>query len=471
MAGLVDTTYQRSPIWLQQIGVAAYGWWWYHRRFGEHFHAEVAALHERERWSAGRFLELQENRLDKLLTAARASSYYGRMIGDLAPGNAFQRLAQLPQLSKETLRTRASALLTQAQLPRRTMIMKTSGSTGTPSEIYYPPDVHEIELAVSEARSLNWAGVNFRDRRAMFGVRKVCRFEQRRPPFWRYSPAEDLAYASIYHLSDANIPHYIEFLRRFRPKVVMGYPSALGTLAAFAVENRMLPAPATAVITTSETVLPETRTLIEQAWSCRLFDRYGAVENCLFASQCEYGAYHVSPEVGIVEILDDAGNPAAPGELGTVVCTGLLNELQPLIRYAIGDMARWAIDQSCRCGRQMAIIEGVEGRYEDMCYTPDGRRVLRFDTVFKGVSAIGEAQVVQCALHEFEIRVVPKAGYSSADEARLIANMRLHVGDLTIRVVRVDAIARSSSGKFRAVLCQIPAEEKARLRARHMAQV
>ena len=62
----------------------------------------------------------------------------------------------------------------------------------------------------------------------MFGVRKVCAFEQRHPPFWRKSPAENLAYCSIYHLSSAYLPDYLAFLRDYRPEIVMGYPQRTG---------------------------------------------------------------------------------------------------------------------------------------------------------------------------------------------------------------------------------------------------
>jgi hypothetical protein len=40
--------------------------------------------------------------------------------------------------------------------------------------------------------------------------------------------------------------------------------------------------------------------------------------------------------------------------------------------------------------------------------------------------------------------------------------MRLHVGDATIRVRSVPAIARTASGKFRAVVCRVPRDERAR---------
>ena len=64
----------------------------------------------------------------------------------------------------------------------------------------------------------------------------------------------------------------------------------------------------------------------------------------MLAFQCEYGRYHVSPEVGIIEIINVEGQPCSLGELGEVICNGLNNFLQPLIRYQIGDVARWAIN-------------------------------------------------------------------------------------------------------------------------------
>jgi len=297
----------------------------------------------------------------------------------------------------------------------------------------------------------------------MFGVRNVCPFDQEYPPFWRFSPAENMAYASIYHLSSRFLPQYVEFMRSYQPDRVMGYPSALETVARYALERRDLPACAKAVITTSETVTEQAREAIEAAWQCRLYDRYGAVEGCLLASQCEYGRYHVSPEVGIIEIVDHDSKSVPPGMTGEVICTGLQNILQPLIRYRIGDVARWAVDQRCRCGRQMPILESIEGRFEDICYTPDGREMLRFDTVFKGVENIREAQVVQEKLDSFTIYLVPVNGFGIQDIETIKGNMQLHVGDVHTEIKPVEVIRRSESGKFRAVVCNLSPEEKRRI--------
>jgi phenylacetate-CoA ligase len=274
-----------------------------------------------------------------------------------------------------------------------------------------------------------------------------------------------LAYASIYHLSPDNMRSYVDFLRNYKPSVVMGYPSALQTLAEYAIEHDYLPAPAEVVITSSEILSERARQAIEQTWQCSVRDGYGAVEGCVFAFQCEFGSYHVSPDVGMTEIIAETGAPCHPGELGEVVCTGFHNLLQPLIRYRLGDQARWAVEQRCRCGREMPILERIEGRHEDMCVTPDGRSVLRFDTVFKGIETIREAQVVQERADLFRLLIVPSRDYDELTHAKALAeNMRLHVGSSArVEVTTVSEIPRSASGKFRAVVCRLSEEEKRRL--------
>lgn len=463
MATFVDRVYSSSPIWIQQMMVSLWGVWWYTRRYGAQFKKLLPEIKERDSWTADQFRDYQTRKLNELLLIAQQSPYYRGVFTQVGVNTNLkhiEELNQFPYLTKETLRTRGRELLTRNPVPKGTIILKSSGTTGTPTEIFYPPEFHGLELAIPAVRNLGWAGVSYKSRRVMFGVRKVCRFDQSKPPFWRFSPLENMAYASIYHLSPRYLPHYIKFLRSYQPTIVMGYPSALATVAHYALEHGQKLFPAKVVVTTAETISSKDREVMEEAWQCQLFDRYGAVEGCVYVSQCQYGRYHVSPDIGIVEILDKDGRPTLPGQMGDIICTGLQNTLQPLIRYRIGDMARWAIDQNCPCGHKMPILEGIEGRYEDICYTPDGREMLRFDTVFKGVDNICEAQVVQEKIDLFRIKVIPSKGFTDHDIEKIKSNMRFHVGDIYTEVEIVEDIPRSPSGKFRAVICKLPAQEK-----------
>jgi phenylacetate-CoA ligase len=202
------------------------------------------------------------------------------------------------------------------------------------------------------------------------------------------------------------------------------------------------------------------REALEAAFRCQVLDRYGAVEGCVFAGQCEHGRYHVSLDVGIVEILDSKGDPCEPGERAEIVCTGLMNTLQPLIRYQIGDVSSWALDQTCLCGRHTPILDRIEGRVEDVCLTRDGREITRFTHVFKGMVTIRQAQVVQQEPDLFVVYVVPGEGFGDLETAKITENMRQHVGDARIRVERVPEIPLSASGKFRPTLCKLTPEQR-----------
>lgn len=457
-----DLIYNYSPIWAQQLYVALYGLWWYHRRFGTLFHEFVAELKVREGWTQEQFHQYQEERLMMVLKAAWRSPYYQQVFANAGITQEmppFQALRRMPLLSKESLRLHGRKLLTEKQVPKGTLILRSSGTTGTPSEIFFTKALHQMSMAWLEARARNWAGLTFKDRRIMFGVRKVCAFSQTRPPFWRISPAENMAYMSVYHLSPTFMPAYLEFIHKYRPKLIMGYPNSLYTLARFALAQDKLPPRATAVITTSETVTPAIREAIESAWQCKLYDTYGAVESCFFASECEHGRLHLSPDIGIFEILDSEGNPCPPGVVGEVVCTGLHNLLQPLIRYRIGDAAKWSPEMECPCGRHMPILQSVEGRIEDMCYTEDGRSILRFDTVFKGVETIREAQVIQEELGRFLINLVPDANFSQKDIEKIKYNMKLHVGDVILDIKEISHIPRTLGNKFRPVISKLSPDE------------
>lgn len=457
MGGFADRIYHASPVWLQNAGVATWGLWWYWRRFGRVFHREVREIRSREAWDGERFVRYQQDRLRELLRKAGASPYYREVFqraGVRLDEDPFAILRKIPLLTKQALRERGRDLLTK-EPGRDVMVFRSSGTTGTPTELFFGRDFHQRVQAYFEARNRNWAGVTYRDRRAMFGVRKICRPDETAPPFWRRSPVENLAYFSIYHLSPRLMPHYVEYLQRFRPSVIMGYPNSLNTLAKFVLDEGYVLAAAKAIITTSETVTPEIRSTLEAAFRAKLFDQYCAVEACVLATQCENGRYHVSPDFAVLEILDEKGDPCPPGRVGRAVCTGLNNLVQPLIRYEIGDAVAWSEETSCPCGRDMPMIRSIEGRIEDMCYTVDGRAVLRFDTVFKGISAIEEGQVVQEALDHFVIKVVPTKRFSDEDRQTLVKNMRIHVGDVRTDVVEVDAIPRTRAGKFRPVISKV----------------
>ena len=69
-----------------------------------------------------------------------------------------------------------------------------------------------------------------------------------------------------------------------------------------------------------------------------------------YVVECEHGGLHVRPEHSLVELLNESGEPAQPGEWAEIVGTGYGNISFPLIRYRTGDGALLA-ERPCVCNR------------------------------------------------------------------------------------------------------------------------
>ena len=109
-------------------------------------------------------------------------------------------------------------------------------------------------------------------------------------------------------------------------------------------------------------------------------------------------------------------------------------------------------------------MTAIDGRADDVLYTADGRAVGRLDPVFKSRLPIQEAQIIQEALDMIRVRYIPAGGFSSVDGQSLIERIRARMGPVNVVLEEVAAIPRTANGKFRAVICQLSAEERKRVR-------
>ncbi|NLC14635.1 MAG: phenylacetate--CoA ligase family protein, partial [Chloroflexi bacterium] len=248
---------------------------------------------------------------------------------------------------------------------------------------------------------------------------------------------------------------YVEALWKYKTVWLTGYAVSFYLLACYILEQQIEVPPLKAVITTSEKLTNQMRTVMEKAYRCKVYEEYSTVESALFASECEHGKLHVSPDVGIVEILRPDGTECEPDEVGEVVATCLFRSYQPLIRFRLGDLAAWD-PEPCPCGRQMPVIKEVVGRVEDVVTGPDGRQLVRFHGIFTDQPNIIEGQIIQETLTDFVVRLVPTEHYCETDENDVRQRMLNRLGDkVTVKIEKVSSIPRSSSGKFKAVISKV----------------
>lgn len=287
----------------------------------------------------------------------------------------------------------------------------------------------------------------------MIGGRLIVPDGRADPPFYRYNIAERQVYLSAYHIAPAHVSDYVRGLNRYRPDVITGYAFSQATLARMMHQQGLaLEYVPRAAITSSEKLTAEMRAIIFNAWGCRAYQKYGSVENCCLATECEFGGLHVSPDFGILEIVDDDGYPVPAGVEGRVLCTGLLNDTQLLIRYDIGDLAAWSKD-TCPCGRDhLPLLQELSGRVEDAVIGSDGRELVRFHGVFVNLPHVMMGQVVQISTTEYLVRVVAESGFGEAEIQEIRRRFSERLGEVKVHVETSSDLERTANGKVKAVI-------------------
>ena len=461
--GRLDRAYRALPVGGQNLAVSAFGAYWRWLRFGPGYATSLQGFRGRDRFTASDWSAWQRGRLAELLGDAAAHVPYYRRKWDRPQHKAAAagRVEELPLLGKEPVRADPEAFCRDDVSPRGRLVFHTSGSTGTPIATIWTRAELRASMAVREARSAGWAGVSFRTPRATFSGRVVVPDPESRGPFHRYNVAERQVYLSAYHLRPDSAPRYVEALRRHGVRWLTGYAVSYYLLARMILEQGLAVPTLDAVVTTSEKLTPGMREVMEKAYGCRVFEEYGTVENVLFAGECERGRLHLSPDVGLVEILRPDGAPCDPGEPGEVVATCLFRRYQPMIRFRLGDVACWDTDP-CPCGRAMPVVKEVVGRLEDVVFGPDGREMVRFHGVFVDLPNVQEGQVIQESLALIRVKVVPSAGYGPADADAIAGRVRQRLGPAVEVVVEaVEVIPRTPAGKFQAVVSRLASSNRA----------
>jgi len=456
----IAALYPRLPDWAQHVAVSAYGVSWYWHRFGPGYAGYLREYAERERWSAEQWRGWQQEQVAALLrTAAEHVPYYRRAWDSEERAAARAgRLDDLPLLEKEPLRADPEQFVRRdlGRPPR--FLFNTSGTTNTPVKIRWTSEELRRSVAVREVRSMGWAGVSYRLPRATIGGRMVVPDPESRGPFYRYNLVERQVYFSPFHIRPDTAAAYVRALARHKIRWLNGLPVSFAALGRFILEQKLEVPPLLALVTSSEKVTPEMRAVMEEAFRCRVYEEYGCLESSVLATECEAGRLHLSPDVGILEILRPDGSPCEPGEVGEVVATSLLRTCQPLIRYRLGDMAAWDA-RTCPCGRPLPVLQEVTGRVEDVLVGPDGRRMVRFHLVFGNQPHVREGQIIQETLDWIRLRVVPAPGFGPEDAQSLVERARRQLGSqVRIDVEPVDHIPRTAAGKFRMIVSHLPSE-------------
>ena len=417
---------------------------------------------ERNQWlDPGEIKELQWNRLKEFLRQITSEVPYYRGL--------FRKLGISPQdirspadfenldfLTKDKIREAGNSIISENP-DIKGIHLSTGGSTGDP--LFFEVDVSARPIQrANTLRNFRWMGIDIGDRRAhiwgtYFGVSSRERtFTAIRDYF------NNRLYLSSFTMSEEAMEKYAARLRRFKPHIIIGYPSALTEFAEFCKRRRVTGIRPRALMASGERIYPHQKQILESVFACPVFIIYGTNEFATVAGECEeHNGLHVFDDMLYVEIITERGRPAQSGEIGEIVITDLTNFRMPFLRYRTGDLAV-PTDMTCPCGRGFPLIDRIEGRAFDVVVSPNGKSAGGFFWTFlsRAVPGIKRFQIEQRDRSGVIFRLVPGSDWRVEYKADLEKKIRENFGeDFGVIFDIVDDIPLTPSGKFRFIVSKV----------------
>jgi phenylacetate-CoA ligase len=396
-------------------------------------------------------LALQEKRWRRLLHHARTQSpFYRRRLDGLDLDRC--RITDVPPLTKAELMEHFDEIVTdrrikladvtrfmddpnnlgQAYLGRYS-VCHTSGSQGQPA-------------VVVQERTDMWLGVTTQATRgqkiAEGGPLPAIVLDRlihparlavvtQKPGFYpsgatfAYLAAASLPFLRLLRLSVFTpTEETVDQLNHFQPHFITGYTSSLEVLAHEQQAGRLRLEKNTLLgLTNTSEPLPElSREFIEQVFGVHVSDSWSMAECEFLSSGCPVASgAHVNADLAVLEVVDDDYRPVPDGVAGTrVLVTNLVNFVQPMIRYEVGDVVTMS-PTPCPCGSPFPHIAAIEGRTKERFWVKvDGtNRELPYYLFLAGLhhcTELAEHQVLQTGVNRFVVRVAPQPGKTISPE-------------------------------------------------------
>jgi phenylacetate-CoA ligase len=421
---------------------------------------------ERTQWLPREGIEsYQAQRLNQLLTGALAHSPWHadrlRMAGldeTVKVGAAtLADLARLPTMSKRDARDNVGQLVWRG-VPGGVFQYTTGGSSGEPL-IFYFGRARQASDAAGRMRARRWWGVQPGEREAYLWGAPVELNKTDRIKTLRDRLVNQLV-LNAFAMSPQRMDDYLDALQAWQPKCLYGYASSVALLAAHAeARPRKLRLPALRVVcTTGEALYPHQRELIARIFGAPVANEFGSRDIGFTAHEAPGGQMLLMSESHIIEVLDEAGQPVAPGETGEAVITGLTSAAQPFIRYRTGDVLRLSSEPAAG-GQGLHVIAEVMGRQTDFVVAADGRvmHALAVIYVLRAVPGIAQFKCVQHAPERMEVQIVADARWNEAASHAVVTGLRARLGEtLQVELRMLDEIPPEASGKHRYVVSHVP---------------
>ena len=356
---------------------------------------------------------------------------------------------KIPFLTKELIKANLDDLISKNADKIFLRKSNSGGSTGEPLEFFSD---HYTD-AVDNAHHLylyNLMGYKQGDLIADSGGIKIDKQLRDKNIYWIKYPKGVIwghwGFSALYLKKD-NIQFYIDKIVELKPAIFRGYASFFNSLALYILEKKInLNFSVKGMNLTAEYCSGDQRKNIEEAFKTKVFLEYGQGEKTVFCyTDGSSYEYRSSPMYGYVEVINDNGEDALPGEEGEIIATSINNYAQPFIRYKTSDRAK----VSWRKGG-IVKFEKILGRTQDYILDKNNNKhyltALIFGQHFRAFKSIKHWQIIQEMPGSIEINIVKGDDYTNSDEKE-IENKIQSIAEIDIKFNYTENISLTRSGK------------------------
>lgn len=246
-------------------------------------------------------------------------------------------------------------------LAKKLIWMRTSGSTGKCSEVFWRKKDYNASLMELWMLRKKYYGISAREKMVHFcpleGTGKTC-VES------RYTLA-----VARESLTDGTLKQSYEKILAYDPVWMVLQPSAAMLLCGIAEYLGRKPGSLRYIEFTGEYLEAEVVRRVRSVFGCMTANQYGTKEVNSIAYECPAGSLHLMAGNVYAEVIGQD----AQGK-GQICITSLHNHAMPFIRFNIEDRGMIHKNVTCSCGRCSDLLELQAGRSNDWIQNADGSR-------------------------------------------------------------------------------------------------
>jgi phenylacetate-CoA ligase len=260
-------------------------------------------------------------------------------------------------------------------------------------------------------------------------------------------------------------PQYVreihKTLIKYKISFIHAYPSAAYQFCLLCKEQGLDLGFIKSFLCGSEGIIDFQKKLIVDEMGLKLYSWYGHSEKLVLGGYCEFtDHYHIEPQYGYFELIGSDNMPiVTPGKFGEIVGTTLYNTGMPLIRYRTGDFAEYVSDHCEKCGRKMAIIKNIQGRWDkNQIYRKDGTYITTtalnlHNELYKVIDGL---QYIQEYPGILRILIIKGSSFHKDHEKAFLKHYSEAMGpDSEVIIEFVESLIQQPNGKFVQLISKI----------------